>query len=425
VLIDRLMYDSEVQESAAKFGREQEMPRELVMQMVEKYAREIVPAFNAYFYFRLGYWLSRKVAQTLYRVRLGITDEAGLKSIDPKAAIVFVMNHRSNMDYILVSYLAAERTALSFAVGEWARIWPLDSLLRATGAYFVRRGSRNDLYRKVLERYVQTATAEGVTQAVYLEGGLSRDGLIAEPKLGLLDYMLRSFDPATARDIVFVPVGLNYDRVLEDRTLLLGFEATDMRKWGPAALWGSFRFLAHNLRLMAGGKWHRFGYACVNFGTPISIQDYLVQRKLNLRSLDRVTRFKRIEELANDLTDAVGQVIPALPVAVIARVLLRTPNRAMNRLEFKGAVQAVIEELEQSGAQVYIPRHDREYAIEVGLRMLILRRAVYDDGEVIQLRPEERTLVEFYSNSLHHFQLGDARRNHLSREDRGVASSLD
>jgi glycerol-3-phosphate O-acyltransferase len=39
--------------------------------------------------------------------------------------VVFVMNHRSNMDYVLAAYLAAEQTSLSYAVGEWAQIWPL------------------------------------------------------------------------------------------------------------------------------------------------------------------------------------------------------------------------------------------------------------------------------------------------------------
>ena len=49
---------------------------------------------------------------------------------------------------------AAEKAALSYAVGEWARVWPLQSLVRAMGAYFVRRNSKDALYRKVLERYV-------------------------------------------------------------------------------------------------------------------------------------------------------------------------------------------------------------------------------------------------------------------------------
>src|SRR4029078_1291480 len=112
---------------------------------------------------------------------------------------------RSNMDYILVSFMVADRTALSYAVGEWARIWPLQSLIKATGAYFVRGNSNNPLYRKGLERYVFMATEAGVAQAVYPEGGLSRDGSLRPPRLGLLDYMLKNFDPAGPRDIMFVP----------------------------------------------------------------------------------------------------------------------------------------------------------------------------------------------------------------------------
>ena len=190
------------------------------MTEVHRYAREIVPTFNAYIYFRVGYSIARAVARFLYRVRLGFADERTMAGVAPGTTVVFVMNHRSNMDYVLVAFLAAERTALCYAVGEWARIWPLQQLIRSMGAYFVRRNSNNPIYRRVLERYVHMATEAGVAQAMYPEGGLSRDGKLREPKLGLFDYMLKSFDPKGDHDIVFVPVALNYDRVLEDRTLL-------------------------------------------------------------------------------------------------------------------------------------------------------------------------------------------------------------
>jgi glycerol-3-phosphate O-acyltransferase len=150
------------------------------------------------------------------------------------------MNHRSNMDYVLVGYLAARRAALSYAVGEWARIWPLQTLIRSMRAYFVRRNSRNELYRRVLERYVVMATAAGVTQAVYPEGGLSRNGRLRPPKLGLLDYLLRGFDPHGERDLVFIPVGINYDRTLEDRTLLLELQPGPAKARPGSALGNSF-----------------------------------------------------------------------------------------------------------------------------------------------------------------------------------------
>ena len=203
--MDQLRFDPKVLEAAEAFARETGAPREDVQKRVARYATEIVPAFNAWIYFRAGYAVARAVARTLYRVRIGSADDAGLAAIPDGSAVVFVMNHRSNMDYILLSYLAAERTALSYAVGEWARIWPIQSLVRATGAYFVRRDANDPLYRRVLERYVAMATAHGVPQAVYPEGGLSKDGALRPPKLGLLDYMLRGFDPNGTRDLVFVP----------------------------------------------------------------------------------------------------------------------------------------------------------------------------------------------------------------------------
>jgi glycerol-3-phosphate O-acyltransferase len=179
VLIDRLMYDSKVLSAVGEHARESGIPRDVAMAEVERYAKEIVPAFNAYAYFRVGYWLARSAARALYRVRVGFTDEEGLSRVDPKSTVVFVMNHRSNMDYVLVAYLAATRTALSYAVGEWARIWPLQTLIRSLGAYFIRRNSSNPLYRLVLERYVAMATEGGVVQAIYPEGGLTKDGALA------------------------------------------------------------------------------------------------------------------------------------------------------------------------------------------------------------------------------------------------------
>jgi glycerol-3-phosphate O-acyltransferase len=100
---------------------------------------------------------------------------------------VFVMNHRSNMDYVLATVLAAPRAAFSYAASEWARVWPLQSLVRAMGAYVVRRDSGDLLQRRALRRYMQMATTGGVTQAVFAKGGLSRVERLRRPKLGLLD----------------------------------------------------------------------------------------------------------------------------------------------------------------------------------------------------------------------------------------------
>ncbi|MBC8451440.1 MAG: 1-acyl-sn-glycerol-3-phosphate acyltransferase [Planctomycetes bacterium] len=407
VLIDRLVYDPEVLAAMDEYLTAEDLPREVALARVERYAHEIVPAFNAYAYFAFGYWISRKVAASLFRLRLGTTDEAGLEGIDPKSTVVFVMNHRSNMDYVMVSYLAASRTALSYAVGEWARIWPLQQLIRAMGAYFVRRRSRNALYRKVLERYVQMATASGVTQAIFPEGGLSRDGKLGPAKLGLLDYMVRDFDPRAERDVVFVPVGLNYDRTFEDRSLLLSqrlTEAEDLPRTGRArAAWTAIRFLGRNLGLMLRNKWFRFGYACVNFGSPVSLRAWLgAQHVETPRALSKEARFEVTQDLAEALMGAIGQVVPVLPVALVAEVFLDAGKKALSKLEVEARVHRRIEALEASGAKVYVPRRDRAYAIDCGLRMLTLRRLVVEAEGLFVARDSEVALLRYYANSIAH-----------------------
>ena len=392
-LIHRLLTDPKVQEAAEQFSREHHQPLPRVLKRIETYAREIVPAFNAYLYFRTGYWLGRRIARLLYRVRIGYVDSAGLERIDPNATVVCVMNHRSNMDYVLAGFLAADQAALSYAVGEWARIWPLSALIRAMGAYFVRRNSRDELYRRVLERYIAMATEAGVPQAVFPEGGLTRDGRMREPKLGVLDYMLRGFRIGGDRDLVFVPLGLNYDRVLEDRSLLL---ETKQKK--TTALWNTLRFVLHNVSLMRRSEWHRFGYACVNFGTPISMRE----RGIDYQALSGEERRAAVAALGTELMQAVGRIVPVVPVPLIAAVFVSQPQRALSELELKAEVGRLLARLQAAGAHVYIPRGDLDYALSVGLRMLRLRRLVEEEQGLFRARQEELPLLAYYANSIAH-----------------------
>ena len=397
-LIHRLLTDPKVQEAAEQFSREQRQPLPRALRLVETYAREIVPAFNAYLYFRTGYWIGRSVARLLYRVRIGYVDSAGLERIDPNATVVCVMNHRSNMDYVLAGFLAADQAALSYAVGEWARIWPLSALIRAMGAYFVRRNSRDELYRRVLERYIAMATEAGVPQAVYPEGGLTRDGRMREPKLGVLDYMLRGFSIRGERDLVFVPLGLNYDRVLEDRSLLKDKGSTGRVK----SLWITLRFVAHNVWLMLRSEWHRFGYACVNFGTPISMREYCRARNVDFQALAGEERRAAVAGLGRELMQAVGRVVPVLPVPLIASIFVAQPQRALSALELKAEIGHLLARLEAAGAHVYIPRGDLDYALTVGLRMLQLRHLVDVRDGLFRAREAELPLLAYYANSITH-----------------------
>ena len=415
VLIDRLFFDARVQAAIGEYCAAQGVPKSVAQQRADRYAREIVPAFNAYLYFRIGYWIAKNVARFLYRVRLGYVDGAAIAAIGPNSTVVFVMNHRSNMDYVLVAFLAAERVALSYAVGEWARVWPLQTLIRAMGAYFVRRNSGDPLYRTVLQRYVQMATQGGVPQAMYPEGGLTIDGMLRAPRLGLLDYMLKTFDPQGERDLVFIPVGINYDRVLEDRTLLLKQSGAPRRRGVPGAIATALAFAARQCWHLLRGRWYRFGYACVNFGNPVSMREYVHSHGLDFQRLAEDERRRQVAAVGAMLMAQIGNVIPVLPVALMATVLLRQKGAGLSALELKVAAHALMLRLEGSGARVYIPRVDREYAMTVGLRMLILRRLVVEADGIYAACESETGVLRYYANSIAHL---------VARADPDVAASV-
>lgn len=400
VLIDKLVFDEKVHQAVIDYAKENDMPREVAQGYAYKYAREIVPSFNAYIYFRFGYWLSRGIARLMYRIRVGYFDNNGLSGVGPDDTVVFVMNHRSNMDYLLVSFLVAETTALSYAVGEWARVWPLQTLIRSMGAFFVRRNSGNTLYRTVLERYVNMATHAGVCQAVFLEGGLSKDGATRKPRLGFIDYMLRSYHPEQDRDIVFVPIGINYDRVVEDRSLVRKLDESAQQR----SLWfvtrTSLRFIFKHLLLSQRNRWRRFGYASVNFSEPISAKAYCKKHHVVFSQLDHDERFAQVEKLANELMGRIESVVPVLPVPLMCRVILRNGDKWSGELELKQQAAAEIEKLRTAHAPISITANAYEGVLSAALAMVLARGFIEEDNGLYRVSPESLPVVRYYANSL-------------------------
>ncbi len=401
VLIDRLSYDPKVISAIKSYAKAKDMPLEMVQKKVISYAKEIVPSFNAYFYFRIGYWIAKKIARLLYRVRVGLLEDEQYQEINPDSTVVFIMNHRSNIDYILVAFLAAERTTLSYAVGEWAKIWPLHMLFRFMGAFFVRRNSGNALYRRVLERYIHMATQQGVCQAVFLEGGLSKNGLLQEPRLGLMDYMLRGFDPKDDRDIIFIPVGINYDRTIEDRSLLRSLNPdTEKRN-----LWFIFRttigFVVRNLTQMMFSRWRRFGYACVNFGKPVSTNEYIKKHQIIFKNLSRKERFPEVKRLCDMLMDKISNVVPIVPVSLVCQFFLDNLDKELTYMDIEKGCSQILSIIKENGAPVIETAHStRKKAISEAVSLLVLRGIIKSSDGNFTSREAEIHLLEYYANSL-------------------------
>ena len=375
--IVRLIYDPAVIQAVVDHARETGVPESVSFEAAKRYAREIVPGFSTLLYFGVAIRLARWLSKLLYRVRIGRID-AALNGLDPEATVIFVINHRSNMDYVLVTWLVAQRSAMSYAVGEWARVWPLSRLIRAMGAYFIRRNSGNPLYRRVLARYVQMATAEGTTQAVFPEGGLSLDGRVGAARMGLLHYIVSGFNPA-GRDVVFVPVGLCYDRVLEDRLLTEAGKSGKRRfRAKPVTI---ARFIARMLWRKLRGRFAGFGTAAVGFGPPVSLRHWLETAP------DRTT-----EALGADLMARIAQSVPVIPVPLVASVMMEGP---VAEADLPAKLEDLMARMKDEGRALRVPEISK--LIEQGLRPLVARGVLAQTPAGLAVVPGQEPLLAFYA----------------------------
>jgi glycerol-3-phosphate O-acyltransferase len=217
--------------------------------------------------------------------------------------------------------------------------------------------------------------------------------------------MLRGFDPVRGRDIVFVPVGLNYDRTLEDRSLVRRLDPNAARRSKLFVLRTTLGFIGRNLWLMIRNRWLRFGYASVNFGAPLSARAWCAEQGANPSTLAPETRAPLVEKLADELMQHVGRLIPVLPVPLVTEAFLAAPE-GLSEFDLKTAVYRRIETLQQQGAVVVMPSRTRAYTIDTAFNMLKLRHLVVEDNGRYRPNPESRDVLAYYANSLAAWPLG-------------------
>lgn len=406
----QLMADPVVQEAIGAHATEQNVTVSATTREVERYIREIVPFFNVLSYYQLGYSISRFLISMLYRVRVTTRDAEAPEQIPSGDVVVYLMNHRSNADYVVVAFVLSGTVSISYAVGEWARTWPLEYVFKSFGSYFIRRRYRVPLYHTVLERYIQLITRNGVTQGIFPEGGLTRDGGLRPPKLGLLDYLVRTMtDPHFAGDIWLVPIGINYDRVLEDRTLIQE-RIIGSRPRGKLSQFGSvIHYLTRNVLRLALGRFRQYGDVAVAFGSPMSVRRWLDENGPEVLSLPKEQRLPRIEQLAQDAIDHIGEVVPVTPVPLAAAALLHTGTSATTEANVLARMDELRDMLLRANAVFGDPEATVAQLWGRAWQILRMRRLVLQDGATLVILPRQRPLLEYYANSISHL-LPEAHR---------------
>ncbi|MHA1537278.1 MAG: 1-acyl-sn-glycerol-3-phosphate acyltransferase [Alphaproteobacteria bacterium] len=404
-VIDQLANDEKVLEMVEEIAARRGEPKAALVKSVRAYARSIVPALSPFFYFRVYYWIARHFIRAAHWVHVGYVHEDTKHFNNPKSCVVMIGNHRSNMDGLLIPYVTLHRTMLSFGAGEWSRIWPFKQMMKATGAYFIRRDSGDPLYRRVLERYIHAAVNACVPQGLFIEGALSRDGRIQPARLGMLDYMIRTFDPAGEHDIVILPVATNYDRIAEDRNLIGDPASENMPKSARFVLGETVGFALGMVFGRVLGHRHPMGCACANFGAPISLKQWLGERGIDLRQMPKAERFEWIARLAGEVLGEISALVPVVPTPLIAAVMSESHEETMSGPDIVGGALELAKALSARGAHVYLPGNDQRAAVSGALKQLIDRGLVVDRGlGSFQIKPEDRALMEYYANSIEHLR---------------------
>lgn len=376
--------------------------------LVETYIDEIVPFFSILAYYRFGYIVSRAILNTLYKVSADQHGPAGAETLPSDAVVVYLMNHRSNADYLLVGYVLTGRVAISYAVGEWARAFPLEYIFKSFGSYFIRRKFREPLYHCVLEQYVQLITRNGVTQGIFPEGGLSRDGKLKAGKIGLLDYIIGvGRDPAYHDRIYLVPVGINYDRVLEDRSLLRELAVTGGRrtpKLGSQMAEVS-RYLWWNSARAVTRRLKRYGRAAVTIGEPVSLSSWLAEKNEHGETLfeqPRPDRLARIQLLCDEMMERIGRIIPVTPVTLACAAIQSLDSDFIPRERLIERMSDMRDVLGELNARVIKSEGSIEETFDRAWKMLSMRRMLVESGSGYAVLPGNRGLISYYANSIAH-----------------------
>lgn len=407
-VIDVLLADADIAEAVHLHVEETGENEADAWRRVHRYLEEIVPFFNILAYYRLGYWVSRAALGLFYKVSVEYERPDPFRGVPRNSAVIYLMNHRSNADYVLVAYVMMGAVSISYAVGEWARAFPLEVLFKSFGSYFIRRRYREPLYHAVLQSYVQLITRNNVTQGIFPEGGLTRDGALRPAKIGLLDYALGvARDPEVRARMFVVPVGINYDRVIEDRTLLRELETRQQvparDRFAQAA--GVSRFVLWNLGRLLTRRWRRYGRAAVTIGTPVSVDAWLTRLEAQGSSLfdgPRAERLPKVQHFCDDVLERIGAIIPVTPVPLACAALQSFDADFVSREALLERMSAMRDVLREFNGRVLQADRDIAETFDRAYRMLRMRRVIARTGNGFLILPKGRPLITYYANSIVH-----------------------
>jgi len=216
--------------------------------------------------------------------------------------------------------------------------------------------------------------------------------------------MLRDYHPHSDKDIVFIPVGINYDRVIEDRSLIRRLDKSAEKRSAWFIIKTTIGFIFKNAILSRKNRWRRFGYASVNFGEPVSAKQYCETHHVDFSTLQTEDRFLRIELLAKSIMNNISQVVPVVPATLMSEVLVINAAEWKSELELKLLCSERIAQLQRAGAPIEISHKALESVLGSALSALAGRGLVEEKDNLYRMKESETDILNYYANSIRHWR---------------------
>jgi glycerol-3-phosphate O-acyltransferase len=323
-LIEAMVASNELQEAIAEEAVRLGVTPAAAEERARRFAWEIASDFS-YPAIRAGEILLERLWRRLYD-EVEVHHGEDLARIAPGKGLVYLPNHRSHIDYLLLSYLVYGQGLAPphIAAGANLNLPLVGPLLRRGGAFFLRRSFKGEpLYAAVFREYLHAMLAKGFPIAYFIEGGRSRSGRTLAPKGGMLGMTIESYMRDHPRPLLLVPVHFSYEKLLEGSTLIAELEGQPKKGESLGALVG----VARNLKRV-------YGTVRVNFGTPLSIDPFLDREAPGWHALQgdlqREAARRLTPSLAREVAQAINAAVVINPINLFAMAIVPSPRHALD-----------------------------------------------------------------------------------------------
>ncbi len=400
VLVGRLLRNENIKNRIKETAQKNNQPIAKVEKEARKYANEIAadyshPVIRAYYIVLT--WLWNKLYDGVV-----VNHMDRLAKVAQTHEVIYVPCHRSHIDYLLLSYVVYKHGLVPphIAAGVNLNLPVVGPILRRGGAFFLRRSFKdNPLYTEVFNEYLHTVFSRGFSVEYFIEGGRSRTGRLLSPRTGMLAMTLRSYLRDTRKPMVFVPIFVGYEKVIEGNTYIGELMGKPKKK---ESIWD----IVKTLRAIKG----TFGKVHVNFGQPIELNSLLDQFQTDWRKYRGHSDIPAwlpdaTNRLAINIVKHINDAADANPVGLLAVALLATPKHAMDEPSLVRQLNVYLQLLQSTrySDSASITELNGAQIIEYCERLGILLRRKHALGDVLFVTEEDAVLLTYFRNNILHF----------------------